>query len=106
MNATISEKGWVVIPSPLRKKYNLQAGVEVQVIDYGGVLAIVPEISQKPGFKSLHLLKDVANNKVFALVLWETEADAHASMDDFQQRRAKIAEFLSGPPSVEMLEVV
>ncbi len=42
MNVRLSRKGWVVIPAALRAKYNLKPGVEVQVVDYGGVLAIVP----------------------------------------------------------------
>jgi AbrB family looped-hinge helix DNA binding protein len=39
---TISNKGWVVIPAELRKKYNLTPGTEVVIVDYGGVLSIVP----------------------------------------------------------------
>lgn len=42
MTLTISSKGWVVIPAELRKKYNLTPGTEVVIVDYGGVLAIVP----------------------------------------------------------------
>lgn len=38
----LSPKGWVVIPATLRKKYGLKPGSEVQVVDYGGVLSIVP----------------------------------------------------------------
>jgi AbrB family looped-hinge helix DNA binding protein len=44
MVLTISNKGWVVIPAELRKKYNLLAGSEVVIVDYGGVLAIVPAV--------------------------------------------------------------
>jgi AbrB family looped-hinge helix DNA binding protein len=43
MAVTVSEKGWVVIPAELRKKYNLHPGAEVAVVDYGGVLALVPQ---------------------------------------------------------------
>ena len=39
---TISTKGWVVIPAELRKKYKLMPGSQVRVIDYGGILALVP----------------------------------------------------------------
>jgi len=39
---TISNKGWVVIPAELRKKYNLTPGTEVVIVDYGGVLSILP----------------------------------------------------------------
>ena len=42
MTVTVSKKGWVVIPAELRKKYNLKPGTEVQVVDYGGVLSLVP----------------------------------------------------------------
>ena len=44
MNVKISKKGWVVIPAGLRKKYGLKAGATLQVVDYGGVLAIVPAL--------------------------------------------------------------
>jgi AbrB family looped-hinge helix DNA binding protein len=54
MVLTISNKGWVVIPAELRKKYNLTPGTEVVIVDYGGVLAIVPAmkdpITQGRGF--------------------------------------------------------
>jgi bifunctional DNA-binding transcriptional regulator/antitoxin component of YhaV-PrlF toxin-antitoxin module len=42
MNVKLSQKGWVVIPAVLRKKYGLRTGASLQVVDYGGVLAIVP----------------------------------------------------------------
>lgn len=44
MSLTISNKGWVVIPADLRKKYNLLPGTEVIIVDYGGVLSIVPAL--------------------------------------------------------------
>ncbi len=42
MNVKLSQKGWVVIPAEFRKKYGLEPGAELQVVDYGGVLSIVP----------------------------------------------------------------
>ncbi len=42
MVLTISSTGWVVIPAEMRKKYNLAPGSEVMLVDYGGVLTIVP----------------------------------------------------------------
>jgi AbrB family looped-hinge helix DNA binding protein len=44
MNLIVSHKGWVVIPSELRKKYKLKPGSKVRMVDYGGVLAVVPEL--------------------------------------------------------------
>ena len=43
--ATISSKGWIVIPNELRKKYRLRAGDKVARVDYGGVLSIVPALT-------------------------------------------------------------
>jgi AbrB family looped-hinge helix DNA binding protein len=45
MVLTISNKGWVVIPAEMRKKYNLVPGSEVTLVDYGGVLTIVPVVT-------------------------------------------------------------
>ena len=39
---TISDKGWVVIPTELRDKYGLKPGSQVRIVDYGGVLSLVP----------------------------------------------------------------
>lgn len=44
MRLTISSKGWVVIPADLRKKYGLKPGDAVNVVDYGGTLALVPAL--------------------------------------------------------------
>jgi len=46
---TISNKGWVVIPAELRKKYGLRPGAQVQIVDYGGVLALVPAMQDPVG---------------------------------------------------------
>ena len=40
--ATVSTKGWVVIPAALRRKYDLTPGTRVHVFDYGGVVSLVP----------------------------------------------------------------
>ena len=56
MPVTISEKGWIVIPAELRKKYNLRAGTKVSVVDYGGVLALVPALA-KPIRQAAGMLK-------------------------------------------------
>ncbi len=41
MIGLISSKGKVVIPAPMRKKYNLEAGDSVELVDYGGVISLV-----------------------------------------------------------------
>jgi AbrB family looped-hinge helix DNA binding protein len=54
--STLSEKGWVVIPQELRERYGLKKGDRVHVIDYGGVISIVPA-SEAPVRDSLGMLK-------------------------------------------------
>ncbi len=58
MALTISNKGWVVIPAELRKKYNLLPGTEVIIVDYGGVLSIIPAL-KKPIKQGRGMLKDL-----------------------------------------------
>ena len=60
MVLTISNKGWVVIPAEMRKKYNLIPGSEVMIVDYGGVLALVPAF-KNPVEKGYGLLKGGAS---------------------------------------------
>ena len=38
----LSKKGWIVIPGDIRKRYRLVKGDKVNVIDYGGVISIIP----------------------------------------------------------------
>jgi len=47
LNVTISQKGWVVIPAALRKKYGLKPGAKIQIVDYGGLLGLLP-VDQDP----------------------------------------------------------
>jgi len=39
---TISQKGWVVIPAELRDKYRWKTGDRVKVVDYGGIISLIP----------------------------------------------------------------
>jgi len=42
MDIKISQKGWIVIPAALRRKYGIKPGANLQIVDYGGVLSLVP----------------------------------------------------------------
>ena len=55
-HVTVSTKGWVVIPARHRAKYGLAPGSRLRVIDYGGVLALVP-VSGDPIRKARGMLK-------------------------------------------------
>lgn len=67
MTLTISHKGWVVIPADLRKKYDLHPGRTVQVVDYGGVLALVPAMAD-PIHQSAGMLADPQDSLTEALL--------------------------------------
>jgi len=43
---TVSQKGWVVIPAELRARYGWKSGDRVKVVDYGGVVSLVPILRQ------------------------------------------------------------
>lgn len=58
MTLTVSSKGWIVIPAELRKKYHLTPGTEVVIVDYGGVLSIIPAMKD-PIKVGRGLLKDL-----------------------------------------------
>ncbi len=52
-----SQKGWVVIPAELRRKYNLKPGDGIHVVDYGGVLSLIPA-SKNPIKRGRGILKE------------------------------------------------
>jgi len=68
---------------------------------------IVPALSRKQGFKSIYVMKDAAQHKITALILWETEAEAQATIEGYlSQRLPKGAHVLASQPSAETLEVI
>jgi AbrB family looped-hinge helix DNA binding protein len=69
---TISGRGSVVIPAELRRKYHLHPGTEVRIVDYGGVLAIVPAL-QDPIGQAAGMLK--GSESLVQLVVAEHRAD-------------------------------
>jgi len=46
---TVSARGCVVIPLEMRRKYGLNPGDRVALVDYGGVLSFVPQHSDLIG---------------------------------------------------------
>jgi len=52
----VSNKGSVVIPAGMRRKYHLHPGAKVLIVDYGGVLTIVPAL-QDPIEQATGMLK-------------------------------------------------
>ncbi|HMH52850.1 MAG TPA: AbrB/MazE/SpoVT family DNA-binding domain-containing protein [Candidatus Acidoferrum sp.] len=56
MPVIVSVRGKIVIPAELRKKYGLHPGAAVSIVDYGGVLALVPAMT-KPVQQAAGMLK-------------------------------------------------
>jgi bifunctional DNA-binding transcriptional regulator/antitoxin component of YhaV-PrlF toxin-antitoxin module len=48
--------GWIVIPAELRRKYLIKPGDEIGVVDYGGVLSLVPML-ERPVEEARGILK-------------------------------------------------
>jgi AbrB family looped-hinge helix DNA binding protein len=53
---TVSAKGWVVIPASCRRKYDIHTGSQLELVDYGGGLSLVP-VPDHPVKSSRGLLK-------------------------------------------------
>jgi AbrB family looped-hinge helix DNA binding protein len=53
---TVSTKGWIVIPVEFRHKYNLYPGTQIRIVDYGGVLSLIP-LFQDPIQQAKGILK-------------------------------------------------
>ncbi len=74
MNTSIlSEKGWVVIPQEMRERYGLKKGDRVHIIDYAGVISIIP-VSDTPVRDSQGMLK--GKNSLIGELVKERRKDA------------------------------
>jgi AbrB family looped-hinge helix DNA binding protein len=63
---TVSQKGWVVIPAEIRRKYNWKPGDRVQVVDYGGAIRILP-LMRNPEDEGMGILKGRGGSLLKAL---------------------------------------
>jgi len=48
MTTKLSEKGQIVIPIELRRKYNIGPGTKVELMDIGGEIVIIPLTVKSP----------------------------------------------------------
>jgi len=37
-------KGQIVIPAEIRKRYRIEPGTEIQVMEYGGIIYLIPPV--------------------------------------------------------------
>jgi AbrB family looped-hinge helix DNA binding protein len=54
--ATVSQKGWVVIPAVLRRKYHWKPGDQIKVVDFGMGVSLVP-VLRHPEDEAMGFLK-------------------------------------------------
>jgi AbrB family looped-hinge helix DNA binding protein len=38
-------KGQIVIPAEMRKKYHIEPGTEMQIMEYGGIIYLIPPVA-------------------------------------------------------------
>lgn len=39
-------KGQIVIPAEIRKKYHIAPGTQIQIMEYGGIIYLIPPIEE------------------------------------------------------------
>jgi len=37
-------KGQIVIPAEIRKRYHIKPGTEIQILEYGGIIYLIPPV--------------------------------------------------------------
>jgi AbrB family looped-hinge helix DNA binding protein len=37
-------KGQIVIPAEIRKRYHIEPGTEIQIMEYGGIIYLIPSV--------------------------------------------------------------
>ena len=42
LTARVSATGRVTIPAPIREKYQIKPGDPIRIVDYGGVISLIP----------------------------------------------------------------
>ena len=42
-------KGQIVIPAAIRKKYGIEPGTELQIMEYGGIVYLIPPVEDPIG---------------------------------------------------------
>jgi len=68
----ISQKGWVVIPAELRRRYGWKPGDHIRMVDYGGVVGLVP-VLHNPVEEGMGILKGSGGSLLKALEVERAE---------------------------------
>lgn len=63
MTTKLSEKGQIVIPVELRRRYNIKPGSKVELMDIGGEIVIIPITVKNPIEEARGFLKGGKSTK-------------------------------------------
>ena len=78
MTATLSSRGQLVIPAPLRKRRHLKPGVKFEFIDTGTVIVLVP-LPKDPFAASRGILKGILGSSDVIAARRQERRRAHAA---------------------------
>jgi heme-degrading monooxygenase HmoA len=68
---------------------------------------VLPDITQEHGYLGHYLLHAADEHRMYAVMLWDTLADAEASAVNFRERRGPMMmPVLTGPPAAVTAEVL
>ena len=83
---TVSQKGWVVIPAELRRRYGWKPGTRVNVVGYGGAIYLQP-LLKNPEEEAMGSLKSAPNGRQRSLT--KALEQARAEERRLERRREK-----------------
>jgi quinol monooxygenase YgiN len=66
---------------------------------------LLPHVKEDPGFVNIRVMADRGTNKLVAIAMYESEADAKGADARFQERVGKVSDLLAAPPSAAIYEV-
>lgn len=75
MTTKLSEKGQIVIPVELRRKYNIEPGSNVELMDIGGEIVIIPISIKTPIDEAKGFLKGGRSTKELLKAIRKEEKD-------------------------------
>ena len=84
--ATVSSKGWIVIPKEVRERFGLKKGDKVHIIDDYGSIMIIP-VSKDPIAEGRGMLKGGTGTEgLLADRRWELEKEERDLPPPFSER--------------------
>ncbi len=81
---TVSQKGWVVIPAELRRRYGWKPGTRIHIVEYGGFISLHP-VLKNPEEEGWGALKKAGRRSTLTAL-----KEARAEERRLEKRREKI----------------